>query len=666
MNRLSESSSLYLQQHADNPVDWQPWDEIALDSALKQDKPILLSIGYSACHWCHVMAHESFENPQTAAVMNKLFVNIKVDREERPDLDKLYQLSHQMITGRGGGWPLTVFLDPADLTAFFAGTYFPPQPRYGMPAFTGLLEKLRDWFDHNRESIAEQNQKLREAIQAMQQHGVEGSAPNAGIFEPAFRQLEQRFDGAHGGFGGAPKFPQAPLLCLVRQMAAMDQEFAIFASGMLNGTLRAMALSGLRDHLDGGFFRYTVDGTWTIPHFEKMLYDNAQLLPLYAEAAAGSEKPLFRESAEGIVNWLLSDMHHAGGAFYASIDADADGQEGGFHVWDFAEVQNLLTEDEFIAFASHFGLDLAPNFEGKHWHLVRQTEDQPPLQDAIRKLHAARASRIPPGTDRKILTSWNALCIEGLARAGTALGRDDWVDLAASTLGFIRSRLWKNGRLYAVYADGQARFPAYLDDYAFLLNAAMQLLQARWNDDDLVFAQELADAMLAQFEDPVSGGFYFSAADQDVPVARLRPLTDDATPGGNGVAVKALELLGHLTAESRYLEAAARTLGSSFGDMQQYPLAHATLLCALKTHLRPPPQVVISGPDLKKSLSWKTLITGHNQVDCYVLNPGSSALPALQGPAPNSEDTRAFVCEGLRCMPPVDSVEALQQQLENL
>ena len=336
MNRLSESTSLYLQQHADNPVEWEPWDERALERARRDKKPILLSIGYSACHWCHVMAHESFEDPETARWMNALFVNIKVDREERPDLDRIYQLSHQLLTGRGGGWPLTVFLDPEHLTPFFAGTYFPPEPRHNLPGFSDLLKKARQWFDLHPEDVEQQASQLREAINGLHQGSATDGPPSPEVFERLPEHLQRSFDPRHGGFGGAPKFPQAPLLGLVQALAEGKHPEA---DEMLQHSLERMALSGLRDHLDGGFFRYCVDGEWTIPHFEKMLYDNAMLLPLYAETASRRNDPFLARTAEGIVDWLEQSMLHENGGFSASIDADADGEEGGFHVWYRAEVQ---------------------------------------------------------------------------------------------------------------------------------------------------------------------------------------------------------------------------------------------------------------------------------------------------------------------------------------
>ena len=672
MNRLNDSGSAYLRQHAENPVDWHPWDDTALALARESGKPILLSIGYSACHWCHVMAHESFEDAHTAALMNELFINIKVDREERPDLDKVYQLSHQLLTNRGGGWPLTVFLDPQDLTPFFAGTYFPPAPRHGMPAFTELLEKLRAWFDSNRDAVSAQNHRLRDAISNLQNVQQQDGQPDHQVFAKAHAQLVDRFDTTHGGFGGAPKFPQAPMLNLVQSLSLMRESFSDSAQQMLRETLQKMALSGLRDHLDGGFFRYTVDGAWTIPHFEKMLYDNALLLPLYAETAARTGDPLLAETAEGIAAWMVDEMRDANGGFYASIDADADGIEGGFHVWDREELKTLLDEDQFEAAVRHYGIDGPPNFEGRHWHLVRtgangQAADQAVLEQARIRMHEARSERTPPATDTKQLTAWNALCVDGFARAGAAMQRSDWIDVAEQTLSFLSNTLWHEDNLFAVHARRQKRFPAYLDDHAFLLKATLSLLRARWNPEHLGLARSLADILIERFEDPDAGGFFFSAAAQPVPIARLRPLQDDATPGGSGVAAFALETLGHLGSEQRYLDTAERTLKGSFAEQQQHPLGHATLLAALYEHLEPATRVIITGSDEQEMQAWKAVTASYDRVNCYVLGPGSADsannLPGISGLSEQQGQTRAYVCEGRHCLPPASSVDILQEQL---
>ncbi|NNE06745.1 MAG: thioredoxin domain-containing protein [Xanthomonadales bacterium] len=663
MNRLQDSSSLYLRQHADNPVHWQPWDEAALAQAREQGRPVLLSIGYSACHWCHVMAHESFEDPATAELMNRLFVNIKVDREERPDLDKLYQLSHQLLTGRGGGWPLTVFLDPTDHGAFFAGTYFPPEPRHGMPAFQELLHKIRDWFDANRGAVTAQNRQLQQAIEQMQASASPGEvAHSEDLFQAAYDQFSERHDTRHGGFGGAPKFPQAPQLALLDQMARSKAAFADGAITMLDNTLEAMALGGLRDHLDGGFFRYTVDGAWTIPHFEKMLYDNAQLLPIYASAAARSGKRVLAQAAEGIGEWLLTEMRDDRGCFHASVDADADGVEGGYHVWDRDELRALVGEEDFAAFARSFGIDEPPNFEGEHWHLRRRDGALDGYEPITQRLRTAREERIPPETDRKILTAWNALCITGLARAGVALQKPDWINAAQECWQYLQEHAWRDDRLYAVIFEDQAQFPAYLDDHAFLLEATLALLQARWTDGGLPLARRLAQRLAELFEDP-RGGFCFTASDQPSPVTRLLLLQDDATPNGNASAAMGLLDLAHLDGDAQMLERARQAVARSVSDAARYPLAHATALRAHDLLDAAPAQVLILGSDPEQKNQMRAVAARHDRLNCFLLPESTADLPALIGRDRHDGPALALVCRDLHCLPPATSPGALERVL---
>jgi uncharacterized protein YyaL (SSP411 family) len=684
MNRLHEESSLYLLQHAGNPVHWYSWCDAALDAARQENRPILLSIGYSACHWCHVMAHESFEDEETARLMNDLFINIKVDREERPDLDRIYQLSHQLLTGRGGGWPLTVFLDPVEHIPFFAGTYFPPEPRHGMPSFRDLLSRVRQWYDQNRDEVMGQNSKLREAITAINQPLVTTDPAAEGnrevlILEAATQQLLARHDPVNGGYGGAPKFPQAPLLSAVSALGSPDSETggALLAKS-LEFTLETMARSGLRDHLDGGFFRYCVDATWTIPHFEKMLYDNAMLLPLYAEGAKRWNNPVMKEAAEGIASWLQASMCHETGGYSASIDADAGGEEGSFHVWRKDEINELLPESSRQIFCESYGLDQAPNFEGKAWHLVRRRsagelakasgDSEQIIEQTLKKarpvLVSAREKRVHPALDGKRLTSWNALLTEGFVRAGRALGRDDWLDSAGQIIQFIHREAWDGERLFAVYNAGEAKFEAYLDDYAWLLNAIMLFLQARWKDEYLHFATLLGDALLARFQDPEHGGFFFSDAAVEVPIARSMIFQDDATPAGNAIAVSALQKLGALTGKIQYTDAAQRCLARGMDLLGQSPLACASLLPVLQESVNPRPHIIISGTDARQCEELKQWVSTSYQVDCYLIGQAQDSLPGILSEYRSSEPVTAWVCHGMQCMPPAESREALKQQLE--
>jgi uncharacterized protein YyaL (SSP411 family) len=698
-NRLADETSLYLRQHADNPVHWQPWDAAALEAARAGDRPILLSIGYSACHWCHVMAHESFEDPATAEVMNRLFVNIKVDREERPDLDRIYQLAHQLLTGRGGGWPLTVFLDPQDHVPFFAGTYFPRERRYGMPAFRELLEAIEKWYRENRSELQGQNRKLSEALRAIQganaratagaSADVAGDAAADGLLARAAEQALARYDARHGGFGGAPRFPQAPLLealaalSLTGKSAALDRapEEGLSAQldAALHATLRTMALSGLRDHLDGGFFRYCVDATWTIPHFEKMLYDNAMLLPLYAEGARRWDDPLLASTASGIADWLDDAMRQDSGGYAASIDADADGEEGGFHVWRAAEVATVLDASALALFRRAYGLDQAPNFEQRAWHLkrLRSTAELaaefglPPdrveasLAEAASALRQAREARPHPTRDDKQLAGWNALLAGGFVRAGRALGRGDWLDRAEETIDFLRRELWAGDHLKAVYNAGEARFMAYLDDYTWLLRALLDLLAARWNRATLDFALRLADCLLRRFEDPAGGAFFFSDAAVEVPIARSMIFQDDATPAGNGSAALALNRLARLTGEARFAEAAERCLQRALPSLPESPLAHAGMLLALQDAAAPRPQLVLAGHDVREQADWKSWAEARFRLDCYLLGrppEGEDAdeLPGILGGFHTDRPATGWLCMGMRCLPPVHSLDELR------
>jgi len=679
-NRLADATSPYLQQHAHNPVDWWPWCDEALALARRENRPILLSIGYSACHWCHVMAHESFEDPATAALMNRLFVNIKVDREERPDLDRIYQTAHQLLAQRPGGWPLTVFLTPDDHTPFFAGTYFPKTPRHGLPSFTQLLEHIDTAWREQQEAIAEQNQALHAALRELQPEGGTAAALDAGPLEVARQQLARSYDAVHGGFGQAPKFPHPTQLeRLLRHWAATaaagrpDRR----ALGMVTVTLDRMASGGLFDQLGGGFYRYSVDDEWDIPHFEKMLYDNGPLLGLYADAWRISGAPLYAAVCEATAGWVMREMQGPEGGYFSSLDADSEGEEGRFYVWSREEVEGLLDAPTYAAFARRYGLDGRPNFEG-HWHLhvragveeiaAAMGEDaaavEARLAVAREILFQARARRIRPGRDDKVLTSWNALMIKGMARAAQAFGRADWLASAERASDFLCRELWRDGRLLASWKGGRANLPAYLDDHAFLVDALLALLQARWRRQDLDLAVALAEVLLAHFEDRQDGGFFFTADDHERLIHRPKPYGDESLPAGSGVAALALGRLGHLLGETRYLEAAERTLRNSWSHVARLPYAHATLLDALEEHLEPPEIVVLRGD--AGLVDWLTRATAR-----YAPRRLSLAIPAGAPPLPPALAARqpaaagclAYVCRGTHCEAPVSDLAELDRRL---
>ncbi|MEX1993747.1 MAG: thioredoxin domain-containing protein [Steroidobacteraceae bacterium] len=667
-NRLAGETSPYLLQHAANPVDWHPWNAEAIAKAIELDRPILLSIGYSACHWCHVMAHESFEDEATAALMNRLFVNIKVDREERPDLDKVYQLAHQLLTQRGGGWPLTMFLAPDDLTPFFGGTYFPKLPRYGMPAFTELLERVATFYREQRDSVRTQNAALRGVFDDLVPPAATGGqALDREPIARARRDLEAAFDERFGGFGAAPKFPHpSSIERLLRDWEASSAgaQPDLKALYMATLTLKRMADGGINDQLGGGFCRYSVDPYWMIPHFEKMLYDNGPLLALYAEAAIATGDNYFRDVALATAGWALGEMQAPAGGFCSAIDADSEGHEGRYYVWQRGEIAALTTPDEYRVLALRYGLDREPNFEGDwHLHVVAEVEDaaaQALLQSGRAKLLAARAQRIRPGLDDKLLTGWNGLMIRGLAISGQLLGAQDHIDAATRAVDFLRQNCRQDGGLFATWKDGMARFPAYLDDYAYLLDALLALLQARFRSADLAFARELAEVLLARFADRERGGFWFTAEGQDPPMHRPKGFADDSTPAGNGVAALALARLGWLLGETRYLDAAEATLRGGWASLARVPQAHTAMLNALDEYLEPVEIVVIRG-SADMVAEWSAALAAIYAPRRMVIGipAGAADLPEALASKRARESTVAYICRGPQCSEPIADLSRL-------
>ena len=671
-NRLSSETSPYLQQHADNPVDWYPWGDEAFEQARNSGKPVLLSIGYSACHWCHVMAHESFEDAEIADVMNRLFVNIKVDREERPDVDKIYQTAHQLLTQRGGGWPLTMFLDGDTQRPFFGGTYFPDEARHGMPAFPDLLQKVAAYYAAQRDDVRTQSQRLLDVFDKLEPAPADdGVTLDAAPLQTARDTFAQSFDRDYGGFGSAPKFPHpATIDRLLRhwRAGAHDAEPDLDTLFMATLTLTRMADGGLFDHVGGGFCRYCVDRYWQIPHFEKMLYDNGPLLAVYAQAALVSGDESFAATANATADWMLADMRADNGGFYSTRDADSEGEEGRYYLWTPAEVEPLLGDD-YRVFAQRFGLDREPNFEGR-WHLtVRNPVDgddaHATIERAKKVLLARRDSRIAPGRDEKQLCAWNALAIRGLAIAGRSLGRPELTAAAAEAADFIRENLMDNGRLLASFKDGRARFAAYLDDHAFLLDALLELLQSDWHGRHLDFAIDVAELLLEHFEDRENGGFYFTANDHETLIHRPKPLADEAVPSGNGIAAFALQRLGFLLGEPRYLSAAERTLRGTWRAIDEYPHGHVSLLTALEEYLEHPEIVVIRGTP-EECARWRDsaakLYAPSRLV--FAIGTDDGDLPgALAERRAVDRETVAYRCIGSRCELPVTTWEALAAQL---
>ena len=666
-NRLAKETSPYLLQHADNPVDWYPWGDEAFEIARNAGKPVLLSVGYSACHWCHVMAHESFEDEDTAALMNRLFVNIKVDREERPDVDRIYQTAHQLQSQRGGGWPLTMFLNAEDQRPFFGGTYFPKDASHGVPAFGDLLRKVANYFDERRDEVREQGKRLGDVLSRLDPPAA--SARHKMTPAPIARAREQianNFDQDFGGFGGAPKFPHPTTIDrLLRtwRSSASDAEPDIHALFMATLTLTRMAEGGIYDHVGGGFCRYSVDRYWQIPHFEKMLYDNGPLLAIYSQAFLATGEKLFADTANQTADWMLSDMRSPEGCFFSSRDADSEGEEGKYYVWTPDQVAALVEPGDYDLFAHRFGLDKDANFEGR-WHLtVQETVDDPgSVIDQVRStLLAERSNRIAPDRDEKQLTSWNALAIRGLAIAGRVFEREDLIEAAVDASTAIHDKLMIDGRLLASYKDGEARFPAYLDDHAFLIDALLELLQTRWDTTQLKFATQVADLLLEHFEDSEGGGFFFTADDHEMLMHRPKPLADETMPSGNGTAAVALQRLGYLLGEHRYIDAAERTLRNAWQAMDEYPHGHVTLLTALEEYVTPPEIIIIRGASSEIN-RWRdsaaklyapsrlVFAIDEDQVDLPGMLAERKAVPG---------ETVAYRCVGTHCELPLKTWEAL-------
>jgi uncharacterized protein YyaL (SSP411 family) len=597
-NRLAGSTSPYLLLHADNPVAWQPWDEAALARARREGKPIFLSIGYSACHWCHVMARESFEDTETAKVLNARFVSIKVDREERPDLDAIYMAAVQAMTGRGG-WPMSVFLTP-DLEPFYAGTYFPDEPRHGMPSFRQVLQSVAGAWENRRDEVKESAARITQAIrQSAERAGGEDVTLDAGPLEAAAARLGRRFDAERGGFGGAPKFPPATTIRLL--LAQHERSGDSEALRMARRTLDAMARGGIRDQLGGGFHRYAVDAEWLVPHFEKMLYDNALLAVAYVEAHEATGEAQYARVARETLDWILREMADPGGGFHSALSAETEGEEGAFYVWTPHEVREALGDaEEADLVCRHFGVTEAGNFEGGRsvLHvpvpLDEFAERDGMTPDALReridaarvKLLEARAERETPHKDDKVLADWNALAVAAFARAAPVLDEPRYREAAEGAADFLLGEMCDDadGLLHA-HRAGTSHTPAFLDDYAYLASALLDLYEVTSEAERLRQARRVADALLERFADPDGGGFYETPAGREDLIARLKRGYDQARPNGNAVAARSLLRLAALTDEAAYHDAAVGTLKAFHPTMTETPEAAAAMLLALESYL---------------------------------------------------------------------------------
>jgi uncharacterized protein YyaL (SSP411 family) len=671
-NLLMAETSPYLLQHADNPVDWYPWGEEALQKAKTEDKPIFLSIGYSACHWCHVMAHESFEDEQVAAIMNEHFVNIKVDREERPDLDRIYMSAVQVLTA-SGGWPMSVFLTPHGLP-FYGGTYFPPTPRYGMPSFTQVLLGIADAWQNRRQELVTSGQRLLATLerQSAVHQDVERDDLKRDTLEVAFRNLRASFDRTHGGWNGAPKFPQPMALeFLLRYHHGTGDEAALH---MVTQTLEAMARGGMYDQLGGGFHRYSVDNRWLVPHFEKMLYDNALLAPVYLHAWQVTGDPFYRAIAEETLDYVMREMTDPSGGFYSTQDADSEGKEGEFFVWRPAEIRELLGARADI-FMAAYGVTEEGNFEGQNiLEFVGDMGRRAELAVARRKLIAAREQRVHPGRDEKVLTSWNGLMLAAFAEAARALNRDDYRQVAERNADFLLRELrTPGGRLWHTWKDGVAKVNGYLEDYANLSNGLLELYQTTFEPRWYQAARDLIDLMVKHFR--ASTGFFDTSDDHETLITRPRELQDNAVPSGNAMAITALLKLAGFTNDLRTIDITHQALAQMQPMMAQYPLGFGQWLQALTYALSTPREIAIIGdPDSADTQALLDVVrSGYQPFQVVALGAPSAQgaqVPLLQDCGLVDGHAAAYICDvpvpgrASACRAPVTNVAALRTQLE--
>ncbi len=670
-NRLAQATSPYLLQHASNPVDWYPWGEEALSRARTEDKPIFLSIGYSACHWCHVMAHESFEDEEIARLLNTHFVPVKVDREERPDLDEIYMESVQVLTGRGG-WPMSVWLLP-DLKPFFGGTYFPKESRQGMPGFRPLLERIAELWVARRPELVRDAGVLAETLRLQAMGSPGASLPGEEVFDVALQQLRRDFDPRWGGFRAAPKFPaHLAVELILRRGSRADR-------AMATRTLDAMWEGGMYDHLGGGFARYSVDGQWLVPHFEKMLYDNAQLAACYLSAFQSTGEPRYARIARETLDYLLRDLRDPLGGFHSSEDADSEGEEGRFYAFTPSEIAEGLGPEEAALFCEAFGVTVGGNFEhGKSvLHRFSAPGDLAERQglsvdelearlDRMRaRLLAVRSRRVRPGRDDKVLAAWNGLALSALARGHQVLGEARYLEAATACAEFILRVLWKEGTLLRVYRAGRAHVPAFLEDYAAVVRGLTDLYEAGFDPAWLRLAEAMAESLLERFEDGAEGGFYFTEGGQADLLHRRKGGWDGALPSGTTLAVAALLRLGRHLDREDFRASAQRALAASGAAITQSPRAFQGMLAALDDLLREPLELVVAG-SLADSRTQDLLARARRPyLPGMVLSlvEADPALPLHQGRATVDGAPAAYLCRSRSCLPPITSPELLEAGL---
>lgn len=661
-NKLVAETSPYLLQHAHNPVDWHPWGEEAFDQAKSEDKPVLVSIGYSACHWCHVMEHESFEDEAVAAVMNENFINIKVDMEERPDVDQIYMNFVQLTTGRGG-WPMNVFLTP-DKKPFFGGTYFPPSPRYGMPSWIQILKSIAEAFRERRDELELSANEMVGELRRLSMVEAASGGLSTEMLDAAFASFLRTFDTVNGGFGGAPKFPQAMSLeFLLRYHQRTGEERAL---AMVTQTLDKMAHGGIYDQLGGGFHRYSVDAIWLVPHFEKMLYDNAQLIRVYLHAFQVTGRDLYKRIAIETLEYVRREMLDRSGGFYSTQDADSEGVEGKFFVWTPHEIEDALGSAEAVDFCRYFDVTDDGNFEGKSILNIKDPGDLEPelsqrlLADRAR-LFAIRENRIKPARDEKVLTAWNGLMLAAFADAAAVLDDKEYLEIAKLNARFIETEMQHNGMLLRTWKEGNAKLNGYIEDYANVADGLIVLYQVSGDLKYLKEARRLSDLMITEFWDEENGGFFFTSNDHEVLIVRNKDMYDNATPSGNSVAAEVLLRLAKLLGDERYERFAITVLRLTSTQLRRHPQGFGRSLSALEFHLGETKEIVVvgeKGNDLEREILSRYL---PHAVVVISDDPEhhSESIPVLKGRIAENGDATVYVCENFVCQRPVTSIDDL-------
>jgi len=679
-NRLIHETSPYLLQHAHNPVDWHAWGDEAFSKAKNENKPVLLSIGYSACHWCHVMERESFENEKIAGLMNELFVNIKVDREERPDLDEIYMSAVQVLTGRGG-WPMTMFLTP-DRKPFYGGTYFPPEDRQGMPGFPRILLGVSQAYRERPADVEKSTSEILSVLQRMSESRGTDKNFTCDVITESAEKISRAYDSDNGGLGQAPKFPNAGVYELFIRSYYHSKNKRYLE--MVTHTLTKMAQGGIYDHLGGGFHRYSVDAKWLVPHFEKMLYDNTQLVRIYAQAYTVTREPLFKAVVEETVTYLLREMLDSTGGFYSTQDADTEGEEGKFFVWTPQEINRLVGEEQGEIFSRIYDVSEQGNFETKNilhpiltveqaskFFRKERSEIETIIAQVKQKLFSEREKRIKPFRDEKIITAWNGLTLSGLAEAIKILDQPSYIEVARRTVRFIFSKMFRDGFLLHTYKDGRAKLLGYLDDYAFLIVGLLDLFEATFERALLERAIQLTEVMLREFSDERDGGFFYTGKSHEPLISRAKPVFDASIPSGNAMATQALLRLYHITGNDDYRGRAEQVLRSYYEPMASQPFGFAHMLCALDLFVNPPKEIVVVGE--QDDPQTRALV---RQIQAFYLpnkilqlispkTPLESVSPLLQGKSQVDGKPTAYVCWNFTCSAPVTSEAELKALLQS-